>query len=674
MDATSLAAVALLCFVMGALFGIWWRSRQIAARDAFFREILNVMPVGVLVYGRDDRLLLRNQRMQELFPVRDPDGVIGTHRRAGAERLLRAGGQLDGLSDDEAAKIVDRWVTRVAAEGYVEEEFSFTSGRVVRYQARPVSTGGLVIVQTDITALKVAEAEQRTSNSWLIKEIANRKKAESEVAQAATRLRQIIDAIPVGVVVYDPPDDRISVCNQAIEDLYPNYSGQAVIGMTRRERLRRILIAGHGQADPPADLIERKLQAWLAEVEKPAGGLHQLSLSGRSVWVKSKHLDDGTTIVTNIDVTDLRRAEQRLRDAIDNNDSAIQLYDAELRLILWNDAVQRILPFLAPHLAVGLAYDEAMKVATMAGILPADSPYFRDIARTGVWQGETLDGRFILARHIRTAEGGLLVVHTDLTRLHVAQQSLSQAEQMAALGRLVAGVSHEINTPIGISLTAIGALDLRMNDLQRRYRDGSMTRRLFESLFADLHEATEVIQRNLERAADLVASFKRISVDQAADTLQRIDLGRYLHDIVATLRPTLRGTPHRLVITCPDGIQIDTYPGALSQIVTNLVLNSLSHGFPEGRIGNITLEAAATGDEIALAYRDDGVGVSRDTLKRIFEPFFTTARGRGGSGLGLSIIYNIVTQQLGGTIVATSEESEGLAFQIRIPRQPVNLR
>ncbi len=665
-----LGVLSLGFFALGAWIGTWWRSRQIAQRDAFFREILNVMPVGVLVYDRHDRLVLRNHRMQELFPAADPSALIGSDRREGARRLLQASGRLAGLTAAEAVAAVEAWVSRVGTEGYVEDEFSFDTGRVIRYQARPVSTVGLVIVETDITALKVAEAEQRTSNSWLLKEIASRKKAEQGVEQAAMRLRRIIDAIPIGVVVYDPPDQRMSVRNQAMEDLYPMLAGRQMLSLTRRERLTQVLTAAPGV--DAAENISDRVEDWLKAADKPEGGFYRPAPGGRSVWIKATHLGDGTTIVTNIDVSDLRRAEQRLRDAIDNNDSAIQLYDADLRLILWNDAAARILPFLAPHLVAGLAYDDAMAIAAAAQILPADSPYFRNIDKTGVWQGETRDGRFILARHIRTAEGGLLVVHTDLTRLHLAQQSLSQVEQMAALGRLVAGVSHEINTPIGISLTAIGALAGRVQALQRSYRDGSMTRGMFESLFAELHEASEVILRNLERAADLVASFKRISVDQAADTRQRIDLGRYLHDIVATLRPTLRGTPHRLTISCPDGITLDTYPGALSQIVTNLVLNSLTHGFADGRAGHIALQAARDGDQILLVYRDDGVGVPRETLKRIFEPFFTTARGQGGSGLGLSIIYNIVTQQLGGKITATSETNEGLAFHITIAGPPVD--
>lgn len=671
MELTIIAAVSVAAGTAGMALGSWWRSRQVLARDAFFREILNVMPVGVLVYGRDNRLALRNQRMQELFPVSDPRSIIGSKRREGATRLLRAAGRLAGMPPDVADAAIDAWVARADTEGYVEEEFSFDNGRVIRYQARPVSTGGLVIVQTDITALKLAEAEQRTSNAWLMKEISSRKRAELEVAQAATRLREIIDAIPVGVVVYDPPEERLSVRNRAMDQLYPAAPGDQPLGQTRRARLQRAMAADSAGQNLSDDALEGRIDAWLRAVDRSEGALHQPNVDGRrSIWIKSVRLDDGTIIVTNIDVTDLRRAEQRLRDAIDNNDSAIQLYDSDLRLILWNEAVARILPFLSPHLAPGLPYAEAMGIAAAAGILPADSPYFTDLGKTGVWQGETRDGRFILARHIRTAEGGLLVVHTDLTRLHVAQQSLTQVEQMAALGGLVAGLSHEINTPIGISLTAVSALTGRVRDLQHSYRAGSMTRGMLESLLGEVIEAGDVVQRNLERAADLVASFKRISVDQAADARQQVDLGRYLQDIVATLRPTLRQTPHRLAVSCPAGIVIDTYPGALSQIVTNLVLNSLTHGLPDGSPGTMTLAAASIDDEIALTYSDDGVGVSRETLKRIFEPFFTTRRGQGGSGLGLSIIYNIVTQQLGGSIKATSEEGGGLAFQIRIPTAP----
>ena len=255
----------------------------------------------------------------------------------------------------------------------------------------------------------------------------------------------------------------------------------------------------------------------------------------------------------------------------------------------------------------------------------------------------------------------------SLDDLNQAQEQLVNSEKMAALGGLVAGVAHEINTPLGIGVTAASHLESETRRLALQIEDGTLTK---EGLAAFRQLATEsatLILRNLMRADKLVRSFKQVAVDQSSEERRRIDLATYLQEVLTSLAPALKKTPYRIHADCAPGILVDTYPGAIYQIVANLVMNSLAHGFPDRAEGRIDLAARRDGDEIVLDYRDDGRGMTEDVRRRIFEPFFTTRRGEGGSGLGLHIVWNLATQRLGGSILVESEPGKGVHFLLRIP-------
>ena len=180
-------------------------------------------------------------------------------------------------------------------------------------------------------------------------------------------------------------------------------------------------------------------------------------------------------------------------------------------------------------------------------------------------------------------------------------------------------------------------------------------------------ESAEILQANLRRAAELIRSFKQVAVDQASEEQRKFDLAGYLEEILTSLQPRLRQARHRIRVECPPGLVLESYPGAFSQIITNLVMNSLVHAFPEGTSGEIRIEARREDGTLRIEYSDDGRGIEPEVLPHIFEPFFTTRRGQGGSGLGLHIVYNLVTLTLGGTIFASSHPGQGATFVIRLP-------
>lgn len=254
-----------------------------------------------------------------------------------------------------------------------------------------------------------------------------------------------------------------------------------------------------------------------------------------------------------------------------------------------------------------------------------------------------------------------------IDELKQAQQQLVHAEKLAALGGLVAGVAHEINTPLGIGVTAASYLEQETKRLGIELEESRLTAESLQRFRQTAMESTQLILRNLMRADKLVKSFKQVAVDQSSEAKRVIDLCVYLQEIMNSLHPTLKRTKHVVEIDCPDGLVMETYPGALYQVVVNLVLNSLLHAFGDQAEGLISISARRDGEQVVMTYRDNGSGMSEEVQKQIFDPFFTTKRGEGGSGLGLHIVWNLATQVLGGWITCESKPGAGSQFELRFP-------
>lgn len=254
-------------------------------------------------------------------------------------------------------------------------------------------------------------------------------------------------------------------------------------------------------------------------------------------------------------------------------------------------------------------------------------------------------------------------------RLQETQEQLVVSEKMAALGQLVAGVAHEINTPVGVSVTAASHIEKTCKELKEMVDSGQIKRSVMMRMTDNLTESSDLILRNLHRAADLIQSFKKIAVEQGQNDVVRFKLDEFLHEVMTSLTPEFRKTAIRQEISGPTGLEMQSIPSALSQIVINFVMNSLKHGFTDLQAdGLMSLNYELIGGgRVRITYRDTGKGIPEEILPRIFDPFFTTKRGEGGSGLGLHIVYNIVTQQLKGSIKCESAVGQGTAFIIEIP-------
>ncbi len=247
------------------------------------------------------------------------------------------------------------------------------------------------------------------------------------------------------------------------------------------------------------------------------------------------------------------------------------------------------------------------------------------------------------------------------------QSQLVESEKMAALGGLVAGVAHEINTPVGVAVTAASAFAEEMTALSAAYKNDEMDQEEFEEFLDFGKQSTALILSNLNRAADLVQSFKQVAVDQSSEQKRTFVIRSYLEEVLLTLKPKFKRSNHQVKIDCDESLTIKSHPGTWSQIVTNLVMNSLLHAYQTGEKGHLAFDIHVNNGQLNFEYYDDGRGIPPENVGKIFNPFFTTRRGDGGSGLGLHIIYNLVTQRLNGTIHCESEVGVGTKFIIELP-------
>ena len=259
----------------------------------------------------------------------------------------------------------------------------------------------------------------------------------------------------------------------------------------------------------------------------------------------------------------------------------------------------------------------------------------------------------------------------NIENLKFTQAQLVESEKMASLGGLVAGVAHEINTPVGISLTGITHFQHITHELKELYESDNLSQKEFETYIKTSYDIAEATYKSLTHAAHLIRSFKQVVVDQSHEQIRDFNVYEYIEEVFVSLHSELKKTKHHVSIKCDKKLHIRSYPGSFSQILTNFIMNSLIHGFTDTKEGKINIEVKKIDDNIEMIYEDNGVGIDQENLQKIFDPFFTTNRENGGSGLGLNIVYNIVTNGLKGTIKSKSEKGSGTKFIIVFPIKKV---
>jgi len=258
-------------------------------------------------------------------------------------------------------------------------------------------------------------------------------------------------------------------------------------------------------------------------------------------------------------------------------------------------------------------------------------------------------------------------LQNSLDTLKATQSQLVESEKLASLGGLVAGVAHEINTPVGIGVTASSHLFEATKQFINQYTNGEITNKDLSSYLNEVKESSSLISSNLERAAKLIISFKQVAVDQSSKEVRPYKVKQYFNEVLQSLKPQFKHTKYTVKLHCDDRLTVNGEAGAFSQIITNLINNSLVHGFENMTSGNIDINISHKQGNVIFVYSDSGKGIAKEHITKIFDPFYTTKRGQGGTGLGLNIVYNLVVQSLKGTIKFNGEYDQGSQFIIEFP-------
>ncbi len=256
---------------------------------------------------------------------------------------------------------------------------------------------------------------------------------------------------------------------------------------------------------------------------------------------------------------------------------------------------------------------------------------------------------------------------STLEKLHEFQGQLVETEKMASLGDMVAGIAHEVNTPIGLGVTASSLLADKLTEIKAAFEDKTLKSSQLKKFLNDSDENIAIIFRNLERAAKLISSFKKVAVDQSSAENRTFNVHGLLDEVLLTLSAKLQSANVAVSINCPSDLYVNSKPGPINQILINLILNSIYHAFEGLDHGTISINVMNLSDQLHINYSDDGIGIDDSIKAKIFDPFTTTKRGSGGSGLGMHLVYNLVTQALDGHIVLENEFEHGVSFDITFP-------
>jgi signal transduction histidine kinase len=260
----------------------------------------------------------------------------------------------------------------------------------------------------------------------------------------------------------------------------------------------------------------------------------------------------------------------------------------------------------------------------------------------------------------------ILIIRSVVNEIKATQDKLVQSEKMASLGGLVAGVAHEVNTPIGIALTGISHINDMSKKISQLYRDDNLSQDEFEDYLRSSKEVADSSLKSINKASELIRSFKKVSIDQTNEDIRVFNLYEYTQELILSLNNVIKYRKISLHVDIPKNLNINSLPGSYGQIITNLIMNSFIHAYDKEDSGNIDISATKNENTITLIYKDDGKGIKKEDLNKIFDPFFTTARTTGGSGLGLHIIYNIITTTFKGSIICKSEQNKGVEFLIKL--------
>jgi len=546
-------------------------------------------------------------------------------------------------------------------------------------------------------------------------DISDRKRTHDALHASEEKLRAMFDFSPLGITL-SPLGGRFVEANPALEQM----SGYRCDELAKLDFYDLVVNQHRREVDKLFETVQANGRFGPVEVELQGRGGDRLPVALNGVLVTG---GDGAQYIwsTVEDITERVRAAEKLRQlnetleervgqrtqevenqrhfieaVLDTAGALVMLLDRDGRIVRFNKACEELsgysfaelrgVPFwskLFPTARVDSARSEFDRLIKTAETSRYENEWLTRAGETRLiaWSNAVLLGQNGRVQHViatgidvterKRAERALKQANKSLqetvTSLTETQDKLVQAEKMASLGGLVAGISHEINTPLGIGVTSATNIREEVAQLQEAFNNNSMKRSTLEGFVKHVDQASEILLQNLRRASELITSFKQVAVDQSSDDWRWLNLHDYVDEIILSLKPKWKQTQVKLLNECDPQLSIYTHPGALYQVLSNFIINSLLHGFDVEQPGLIRISGHAIGGSLELVYSDDGKGVPEEIQGQIFDPFFTTQRGTGGSGLGLHIVYNLVSGTLGGNIDMSSNPGQGVRFRMEIP-------
>lgn len=533
-------------------------------------------------------------------------------------------------------------------------------------------------------------------------EAARRSLAERRFAEAEESYRKLFDSSIDGIYV-TTPEGRLLNANPALARMM-GYD-------TARELIEGVTdIANSIYLDPSVrtEYQERMARDGMVrefeyQVRQRDGTVLWLSDSATTVRDEAGNVVRYEGVVR--DITNQKRAEdevaegrRRLQEVIDTVPAVINLKDMQMRYVLMNRYMASIFN-IEPEDAIGHTTTDIMSRYGAQKTDENDRRVLNAGKELGFYEEEYIDSSGTMRQWLvnklplRGSDGEIKQIVTvaldigerkrneqemrkakdaaeaALQHLRETQNSLIEAEKLAALGRLVAGVAHEVNNPVGISLTVASSLERKAAMFAEEVARGDLRRSSLNDFVETSRSAASQLVGNLNRAAELIQSFKQVAADRSYSDQRTFNLADLTDQVVMSLRPGIRKQNLTLNVECEPGLVMNSYPGPYGQVLTNLFLNSVAHAFPNGAAGEVNIKVRSSGaDHVEVLYSDNGCGMTPDIRRRAFDPFFTTRRDEGGTGLGLHIVYSIVTNRLGGQIHLESEPTKGTRVQMILPR------
>ena len=533
-------------------------------------------------------------------------------------------------------------------------------------------------------------------------ELARRSLAEQRFAEAEESYRKLFDSSIDGIYV-TTPDGRILNANPALARMMgydsPQHLMESITDVANMIYLDPAIRTEYAER-MARDGMVREFEY---QVRRRDGSLLWLSDSATAVCDETGKVlrYEGTVR----DISNQKRAEEevaegrrRLQEVIDTVPAVINVKDMQMRYVLMNRYMASIFS-IEPEDAIGRTTTDIMSRYGARKTDENDRRILETGQELGFYEEEYIDssGRMrqwlVNKLPLRGSDGRIKQIVTvaldigerkrseqemrkardaaeaALKHLRETQASLIEAEKLAALGRLVAGVAHEVNNPVGISLTVASSLERKVALFAEQVARGELRRSALNEFVEATRSASAQLVSNLNRAAELIQSFKQVAADRSYSDQRTFNLADLTDQVVMSLRPGIRKQNLTLTVECEPDLIMNSYPGPYGQVLTNLFLNSVAHAFPGGAAGEVCIRAKASGDDhVEVVYSDNGCGMSPEIRRRAFDPFFTTRRDDGGTGLGLHIVYSIVTGRLGGQIQLDSEPGKGTRIQMILPR------